>query len=300
MVATETGNTVSHYLDGAASGTGILNSSFNETTARTPPNPCPSAPGETAINRFTGDLSELIIAGSPISSYDVASLQNYLTRATSFGFCSTADEPGGLGDGNNQLTLSWPADHIGWGLQSNSVGLMAPGSWFAVAGSTRDQSNHPPNGSDQDERLLPDGLSAAIKDAAAMREMKLKSRVGLTSREGFTLIELLVVIAIIAILAAMLLPALARAKEKGRTTQCISNMRQLQVCWHMYCDDNNDYMPPNATPATARLMDSRQRADGRDDRTTSKMACFFNTTSRWRSIVCPSDKLMLPCPGGSA
>jgi hypothetical protein len=38
--------------------------------------------------------------------------------------------------GNNQVTLSWPADHIGWGLQSNSVGLLATRSWFAVAGST--------------------------------------------------------------------------------------------------------------------------------------------------------------------
>jgi hypothetical protein len=37
---------------------------------------------------------------------------------------------------NNQLTFSWPADHLGWGLQSNSVSLLAPGSWFAVPGSS--------------------------------------------------------------------------------------------------------------------------------------------------------------------
>jgi len=65
-------------------------------------------------------------------------------------------------------------------------------------------------------------------------------------RQAFTLIELLVVIAIIAVLAALLLPALARAKEKGRQASCINAVRQQSLAVFMYADDHGDILPPTA------------------------------------------------------
>jgi prepilin-type N-terminal cleavage/methylation domain-containing protein len=79
---------------------------------------------------------------------------------------------------------------------------------------------------------------------------------------GFTLIELLVVIAIIAVLATMILPALSRAKEKGRQAKCTSNMRQVGIGATLYADDNRNYLYFNGSPTTATFPNDGQWTSG--------------------------------------
>src|SRR5713226_8400745 len=68
-------------------------------------------------------------------------------------------------------------------------------------------------------------------------------------RHAFTLIELLVVIAIIAILAAILFPVFSQAREKGRQTACLSNMKQVGLALQMYAQDWDETTPPGVITA---------------------------------------------------
>jgi len=74
---------------------------------------------------------------------------------------------------------------------------------------------------------------------------------GFAFRRAFTLIELLVVIAIIGILASLILPVMARAKSRAQGIQCLSNLRQLQLAWHLYSSDNQGKLPVNSDGSDA-------------------------------------------------
>src|SRR5690242_12727568 len=74
---------------------------------------------------------------------------------------------------------------------------------------------------------------------------------GRLTTPAFTLIELLVVITIIALLAGLLLPALAKAKQRARTLNCLSQQQQLVLAWLMYAHDNGDKIThASAWPST--------------------------------------------------
>jgi prepilin-type N-terminal cleavage/methylation domain-containing protein/prepilin-type processing-associated H-X9-DG protein len=115
-------------------------------------------------------------------------------------------------------------------------------------------------------------------------------------QNAFTLIELLVVIAILAILAGMLLPALANAKSKGRQIECLNGLKQLQLAWQLYADENEDRLAPNKSMNLGGVQQNVEASwvlgNAQHDKTATNVekGLLFRFLGSRAPYICPSDR----------
>lgn len=125
------------------------------------------------------------------------------------------------------------------------------------------------------------------------------------NRRAFSMVELLVVMAVIAILAGLLLPAISKSKVKAEELGCQNNLKQLNLAWTMYADDNADLLVNNhGVPETLALhqtwannvLDWTNSVDNTNPAllTEAKLGPYANRSTR--IFKCPSDRI--PAPNG--
>jgi type II secretory pathway pseudopilin PulG len=104
------------------------------------------------------------------------------------------------------------------------------------------------------------------------------------NRRAFMFVELLVVIAVVAILAGMLLPALAKAKQKAQRINCVNNLKQVGLAFRIWGGDNGDKYPPNVS---TNKGGSKEYVPGGN--TFRHFLCMSNELSTPKILACPAD-----------
>jgi prepilin-type N-terminal cleavage/methylation domain-containing protein/prepilin-type processing-associated H-X9-DG protein len=137
----------------------------------------------------------------------------------------------------------------------------------------------------------------------APKSPRLSSRTGRTIPSAFTLIELLVVIAIIAILAALLLPALASAREQSKVIQCVNNNKQIGLAFRMYIDENNSRFPTIRVSSSGPSFEfGGADPDWKDPQSNNMLASTNRPLYQYQGspkvFECPADRGVTNAPGG--